>query len=68
MATATAIRVVGVTPVAVRRQRRAWHLLLRNRMAMIGAAIIVIWMLLAVVAPVVAPFDPIEQQVRQRLQ
>jgi peptide/nickel transport system permease protein len=35
---------------------------------MIGAAIIVIWMLLAVVAPVVAPFDPIEQQVRQRLQ
>src|ERR1044071_7616284 len=68
MATATAIRVVGVTPIAVRRQRRAWHFLLRNRMAMLGAAIIVIWMLLAVAAPVVAPFDPVDQEVRQRLQ
>ncbi len=56
------------TPIPARRERRAWHLLLRNRMAMAGAAIIVIWVLLALVAPLVAPFDPIEQQVRQRLQ
>jgi peptide/nickel transport system permease protein len=56
------------TPIAVRRERRAWHLLLRNKMAMAGAAIIFIWVLLALVAPIVAPFDPIEQQVRLRLQ
>ncbi len=59
--------LVGVAPV-VRRERRAWHLLVRNRMAIAGAAIIVVWVLLAVVAPVVAPYDPIDQQVRLRLQ
>jgi peptide/nickel transport system permease protein len=53
--------------VPVRRERRAWHLLLRNRMAMAGAAMIAIWVLLAVFAPLVAPYDPTEQQVRQRL-
>jgi peptide/nickel transport system permease protein len=55
------------TPALVRRERRAWHLLVRNRMAMAGAAIVVIWVLLALLAPIVAPYDPIEQQVRQRL-
>jgi peptide/nickel transport system permease protein len=49
-------------------QRRAWHLLVRNRMAMAGAAIVVLWVVLAVLAPLVAPYDPIEQAVRQRLQ
>ncbi len=51
----------------VRRERRAWHMLIRNRMAMAGAAIVVLWALLAVLAPLVAPYDPIDQQVRQRL-
>src|SRR5206468_4333737 len=36
-------------------------------MAMAGAAIVVIWALLAILAPLVAPYDPIDQQVRQRL-
>jgi peptide/nickel transport system permease protein len=54
--------------VVIRRERRAWHLLLRNRMAMAGATIILIWVLLALLAPLVAPFDPIDQQVRLRLQ
>jgi peptide/nickel transport system permease protein len=54
--------------VLVHRQRRAWHLLIRNRMAIGGAAIVVIWVLLALLAPLVAPYDPIDQQVRLRLQ
>ena len=35
---------------------------------MAGVVIIVAWVVLAIVAPLVAPFDPIDQQVRQRLQ
>jgi peptide/nickel transport system permease protein len=58
---------VGVG-VRIRSERRAWHLLIRNRMAMAGAGIVVLWVALAVVAPLVAPYDPIDQQVRQRLQ
>ena len=54
--------------VRTRKERKAWHLLIRNRMAMVGAAIVVIWILLALFAPLIAPYDPIEQQVRQRLQ
>jgi len=54
--------------VRIRSERRAWHLLIRNRMAMAGAGIVVLWVALAVVAPLVAPYDPIDQQVRQRLQ
>jgi peptide/nickel transport system permease protein len=59
---------VAAAPRALRRQRRAWHLLVRNRMAMAGAAIVVTWVLLAALAPLIAPYDPIDQQVRIRLQ
>jgi peptide/nickel transport system permease protein len=52
----------------VRRERKAWQLLLRNRMAMAGAAVVGAWVLIALLAPVIAPYDPIEQEVRQRLQ
>lgn len=59
--------VIG-TLAAVRRPRRAWHLLMRNRMAMAGAAIVVLWVGLALAAPLIAPYDPVDQQVRLRLQ
>jgi peptide/nickel transport system permease protein len=64
---------VAVPPVALvrptaRRERQAWHLLIRNRMAMFGAAVVVVWVLIALLAPVIAPYDPIDQAVRQRLQ
>jgi peptide/nickel transport system permease protein len=59
---------IAAAPRAGRRQRRAWHLLVHNRMAMAGAAIILIWILLAALAPLIAPYDPIDQQVRLRLQ
>ncbi|MBV9171337.1 MAG: ABC transporter permease [Chloroflexi bacterium] len=60
--------IVAATAPAVRRERRAWQLLVRNRMAMLGAAVVLLWVLVAAFAPVIAPYDPIEQEVRQRLQ
>src|ERR1700709_1390934 len=53
---------------SVRRERKAWQLLIRNRMAMVGAAIVVAWVLIALLSPLIAPYDPIDQAVRQRLQ
>src|SRR4029077_7527158 len=50
------------------RPRAACHVLVRNRMAMAGAAIVVLWIGLAALAPLIAPYDPIDQQGRQRLQ
>ncbi len=41
--------------------RRAWRLLRRRRGAMVGLAIIVVVALAAVLAPYVAPYDPVRQ-------
>jgi peptide/nickel transport system permease protein len=45
-----------------------WRQLRRNRAAMIGAAIIAIEILLALAAPLVAPYDPLKQNPRAALQ
>ena len=64
----TATPLVAAAPAGVRERRRAWHLLLRNRMAVSGAVVVLAWVAIALLAPVIAPYDPIDQQVRQRLQ
>jgi peptide/nickel transport system permease protein len=64
----TSAPLVAAAPAGVRERRRAWHLLLRNRMALSGAAVVLIWVVVALLAPVIAPYDPIDQEVRQRLQ
>jgi peptide/nickel transport system permease protein len=53
--------------LAVRRNRSTWQIMLRNRMAMLGAAVVLTWILVALLAPILAPYDPIEQDVRGRL-
>ena len=45
-----------------------WRQLRRNRAAMIGAVLISLEILIAVFAPVVAPYDPIEQSIYDALQ
>jgi peptide/nickel transport system permease protein len=55
-------------PSRAHRQRDAWQMLLRNRMAILGAVVVLGWVAVALLAPVIAPYDPIDQQVRQRLQ
>jgi len=46
---------------------RSLYILTHNHMAMAGAAIILIWALVAVAAPLIAPHDALFQQVEDRL-
>ena len=48
--------------------RRALRQFLRNRPAMLGLAVVLIWVVVALLAPVIAPYDPIDQDVKNRLQ
>jgi len=41
--------------------------LLRNRMAIVGATIILLWACVALVAPIVAPYDALAQHIEDRL-
>lgn len=47
--------------------RRSLNTLLRNQMAVAGMVIILIWLLVAISAPVIAPYDPYEQKIEDRL-
>jgi len=47
--------------------RRVWSRLARNPMAIGGAAVVLAWVLIAVMAPWISPYDPIEQDVMNRL-
>lgn len=48
--------------------RRSLHTLTTNRMAMAGLIIIVFWAIVAVAAPLIAPYDPYAQRIVDRLQ
>jgi peptide/nickel transport system permease protein len=41
--------------------------LARNRMAVVGLSIVVVWILLAAGAPLISPYDPIAQDIANRL-
>jgi ABC-type dipeptide/oligopeptide/nickel transport system permease subunit len=47
--------------------RRSLRVLARNRMAMAGAAIIAIWAIVAIAAPIIAPYDALAQKIQDRL-
>jgi peptide/nickel transport system permease protein len=68
MATATihpAASVLGEGRWAATRRslRRTW----RNRSAMIGGTLVLAWLLIALLAPVIAPYSPTAQKVTNRL-
>jgi peptide/nickel transport system permease protein len=44
------------------------RVLFRNPMALAGLAVILLWSLVAILAPVIAPYDPLEQNIQDRLQ
>jgi peptide/nickel transport system permease protein len=48
--------------------RRIVRLMLRNHLAMFGLALIVIWVAVALLAPLIAPYDPVDQDLKLRLQ
>lgn len=47
--------------------RRSLRILARNCMAMAGAAIIVLWGIVAMAAPIIAPYDALAQKIEDRL-
>ncbi len=56
--------------VPERRERGLWDLplrLMRNRLAVIGAVITLLVIVVAVLAPVIAPYDPLHLDIVQRL-
>lgn len=51
----------------IRTQTAWWRMLLRNPIGSIGAAIVLLTILAAVLAPLLAPFDPADQQATRLL-
>lgn len=47
--------------------RRSMRALLRNKVAIVGVSVLVIWAVVALIAPIVAPYDPVAQDVYNRL-
>ena len=54
-------------PMVVRRGRLRAQALLENRIGFVGAVIIVLEILVALLAPALSPHDPIEQDIAHRL-
>jgi peptide/nickel transport system permease protein len=55
-------RFGGESPLA-----RSLRVLVRNRMAMAGALVILFWAVVAIAAPLIAPYDALEQHINDRL-
>jgi ABC-type dipeptide/oligopeptide/nickel transport system permease subunit len=56
----------GLIPSDLSPLRETWIRLLRNKGAVAGLMIILVFILLAILAPLVAPMDPLEQQIAMR--
>jgi peptide/nickel transport system permease protein len=54
--------------VGVSERRKILRLFLRNRMAMLGLAVVLAWVFIALLAPLIVPYDPIDQDIPRRLQ
>ena len=69
MAEETAL--IGIQGLSVRKSesplRRSFRAILRNPMAMAGLVVIIIWSIVAVFANLIAPYDPIVQDIEHRL-
>jgi peptide/nickel transport system permease protein len=67
-AIAVEARVIPSVPAArMSDGRRLLRRVLRKRMMIAGAIVVVVWVLLAALAPAISPYDPIEQDVYHRL-
>jgi peptide/nickel transport system permease protein len=66
--TSSTISSIPVSDDRRERLRTALRLLWRNPMVLVGLVILVVWVLLALLAPIVAPSNPLHQNVVDRLQ
>lgn len=58
----------GLSGLGLSARRRRWRVYARNRTAVLGAAILVVLIVVAVFAPWIAPHDPLAQSVQSRLE
>lgn len=65
--TALPTKLPALKPAKNRARSTAFRRFLRNRRAVFGALLLVIFVLLALLAPVIAPFEPDEQFLADRL-
>lgn len=65
---ATAPAAPGSQIAIVSQRRRAWRTFSRNRSALVGLVLVVLIFLVALLAPVLAPHDPLTQSTINRLQ
>ncbi|KUP20464.1 peptide ABC transporter permease [Paenibacillus sp. DMB5] len=57
-----------VRPEAAAKPKTLWSLLLRNRLAALGLTFILIWTVIAIIAPWIAPHDPYATNMANKLQ
>ncbi|HEV8673773.1 MAG TPA: ABC transporter permease [Methylomirabilota bacterium] len=66
-AATVAARISGPAAASAREGRQVWKEVFRNPMAVAGALVVVAWVAVSALAPVVAPYDPIDLNVDNRL-
>ncbi len=59
---------IAAPRAVVRRARGGLDQVLRNPMAVAGGVVVLAWVAVAVLSPLLAPYDPIDQDVKLRLQ
>lgn len=60
-------QTLGPKPTSESPWARGLRILIHNRMAMAGAAVLLIWAVAAIAAPLIAPYDALSQSVEDRL-
>jgi peptide/nickel transport system permease protein len=68
--TISSIRVSGWGEYSERRKQlsQVWYQLRRNPLVLVGLVIVVGWALVALIAPLLAPYEPLTQSISDRLQ
>src|SRR3954471_14479416 len=49
------------------RTRLVWRFLVRNPLSLLGLVLVIVTFLLVIMAPLIAPYDPLEQNIKNRM-
>ena len=64
---ATLAPTIELRPNRPTRLTQAWRFLRANPVALVGLALVIAWVLISLLAPLIAPYGPLEQKIVQRL-